>query len=132
MCWVQTGSRQRVVCIDGAGPEASSPKWVGVVYHQIPHIAPFCIVVDSAISGRLKCSAHAQPLKSQNLRNSFEKTDGHCAIGTETVILAEDEASLYLQATTAAVWAPRGNTPVVHAHPGRDKVNFYGIAAQLA
>ena len=25
----------------------------------------------------------------------------------ETVILAEDEASLYLQATTKAVWAPK-------------------------
>jgi transposase len=44
----------------------------------------------------------------------------------ETVILAEDEASLYLQATTTAVWAPRGQTPVVRAHPGRDKINFYG------
>lgn len=44
----------------------------------------------------------------------------------ETVILAEDEASLYLQATTTAVWAPRGQTPVVRAHPGREKVNFYG------
>jgi transposase len=42
------------------------------------------------------------------------------------VILAEDEASLYLQATTTAVWAPRGQTPVVRSHPGREKVNFYG------
>lgn len=44
----------------------------------------------------------------------------------ETAILAEDEASMYLQATTAAVWAVRGQTPVVRAHPGREKVNFYG------
>jgi transposase len=44
----------------------------------------------------------------------------------ETVFLAEDEASLYLQATTAAVWAPRGQTPVIRLHPGRQKVNFYG------
>lgn len=42
------------------------------------------------------------------------------------MILAEDEASLYLQATVSAVWAPRGQTPVVRAHPGREKVNFYG------
>lgn len=42
------------------------------------------------------------------------------------MILAEDEASLYLQATTMAVWAPRGQTPVVRSHPGREKVNFYG------
>lgn len=44
----------------------------------------------------------------------------------ETVYLAEDEASLYLQATSAAVWAPRGQTPVIRVHPGREKVNFYG------
>jgi transposase len=44
----------------------------------------------------------------------------------ETVILAEDEAGLYLQATTMAVWAPQGHTPVIRSDPGREKVNFYG------
>ncbi len=44
----------------------------------------------------------------------------------ETVILAEDEASLYLQATLRCVWAPRGRTPVVYACPSRKKTNFYG------
>lgn len=44
----------------------------------------------------------------------------------QTVILAEDEASLYLQATTTAVWAPKGQTPVVRADPNRTKTNFYG------
>lgn len=44
----------------------------------------------------------------------------------ETVVLAEDEASLYLQATTAAVWAPIGQTPLIRVHPNRDKVSFYG------
>ncbi|MGW8182148.1 MAG: IS630 family transposase, partial [bacterium] len=43
-----------------------------------------------------------------------------------TVILAEDEASLYLQATLTRVWAPVGQTPIVTTHPGREKVNFYG------
>jgi transposase len=42
------------------------------------------------------------------------------------VILAEDEASLYLQTTTMAVWAPKGQTPVVRSDPGRAKTNFYG------
>jgi len=42
------------------------------------------------------------------------------------VILAEDEASLYLQTTTMAVWAPTGQTPVVRSDPGRAKTNFYG------
>jgi transposase len=44
----------------------------------------------------------------------------------QTVILAEDEASLYLQATTTAVWAPKGQTPVVRTAPSRSKTNFYG------
>jgi transposase len=33
---------------------------------------------------------------------------------------------MYLQATTTAVWAPQGQTPVVRLCPGREKVNFYG------
>ena len=42
------------------------------------------------------------------------------------MILAEDEASLYLQATLHRVWAPRGQEPVVAADPGRAKTSFYG------
>jgi transposase len=42
------------------------------------------------------------------------------------VILAADEASLYLPATTMRVWAPRGQTPVVRAAAGREKTSFYG------
>ncbi len=42
------------------------------------------------------------------------------------MILAEDEASLYLQATTMRVWALRGQQPVVAADPGRAKTSFYG------
>ena len=42
------------------------------------------------------------------------------------MILAEDEASLYLQATTMRVWAPQGQTPVVRADGGRAKTCFYG------
>ncbi len=42
------------------------------------------------------------------------------------MILAEDEASLYLQATLMRVWAPRGQQPVVAADPGRAKTSFYG------
>lgn len=43
-----------------------------------------------------------------------------------TVILAEDEASLYLQATLQAVWAPQGQTPTVRVDAGRSKASFYG------
>ena len=42
------------------------------------------------------------------------------------MIVAEDEAAMYLQATTTAVWAPKGQTPIVPVHPQRDKVCFYG------
>lgn len=44
----------------------------------------------------------------------------------DTVFLAGDEASLYLQTTMMAVWALRGQTPVVRSDTQRDKVNFYG------
>jgi transposase len=44
----------------------------------------------------------------------------------ETIILAEDEASVYLQATTQAVWVPQGQTPVIKVHPGRELTHFYG------
>lgn len=43
-----------------------------------------------------------------------------------TAIVAVDEASLYLQATTMRVWAPRGCAPVAPSDPGRAKTNFYG------
>ena len=43
-----------------------------------------------------------------------------------TVILAEDEASLYLQATRQSVWAIQGQTPTVRVDAGRAKTNFYG------
>ena len=42
------------------------------------------------------------------------------------MILAEDEASLYLQPTLSTVWAPRGQTPVVRCDPGRTSTHFYG------
>jgi transposase len=42
------------------------------------------------------------------------------------VILAEDEAKVYLQASTMAVWAPRGQAFSVRCDPGRAHANFYG------
>ena len=43
-----------------------------------------------------------------------------------TVYLAEDEAWMYLQATTMNAWAACGQTPVVRVDPGRTKTAFYG------
>lgn len=43
-----------------------------------------------------------------------------------TVILAEDEASIYLQASNTHVWAVRGDTPVVRVHTNRDSTHLYG------
>ena len=40
--------------------------------------------------------------------------------------MAEDEASMYLQATTTVVWAPIGETPTVSVSTQRKKVSFYG------
>lgn len=42
------------------------------------------------------------------------------------MILAEDEAKVYLQASTMAVWAPRGQAITVRCDPGRAHANFYG------
>ena len=44
----------------------------------------------------------------------------------ETAILAEDEAWMYLQATTMYVWSPRGQTPIAPVDPSRRKEGFYG------
>jgi transposase len=43
-----------------------------------------------------------------------------------TVILAEDEATWSLQATTTAVWAPKGEYPPVRVDAGRSKTHFSG------
>ena len=42
------------------------------------------------------------------------------------MILAADEASLYLQASLMRVWAPVGQTPVVRVSASRDNTHFYG------
>jgi transposase len=41
-------------------------------------------------------------------------------------MLAEDEAKVYLQASTMATWAPRGQAFTVRCDPGRAHANFYG------
>lgn len=41
-------------------------------------------------------------------------------------LVALDEMSLYLQATTTRLWAARGQTPVVRVSGQRDHVHFYG------
>ena len=46
--------------------------------------------------------------------------------------MAGDEASLYLQATLKVVWHPRGQTPMVKLHPGRDLTHFYGALNLLS
>lgn len=43
-----------------------------------------------------------------------------------TVILTEDEMSMYLQATTQNAWSPQGQTPTLRVDPSRIKTNFYG------
>ena len=44
----------------------------------------------------------------------------------QTVLLTEDEASMYLQATTQNAWSLQGQTPTVRVDPSRAKTNFYG------
>ena len=42
------------------------------------------------------------------------------------MIFAQDEAGLYLQATTSFVWSVIRETPIVRADPGRKQTHFYG------
>lgn len=42
------------------------------------------------------------------------------------MILAEDEASLFFQATLSAIWQPKGKTIQIKTYAGQDKVSFYG------
>ena len=42
------------------------------------------------------------------------------------MLLAQDEASLYLQASLRRAWAPVGRTPVVKVVANRDCTHFYG------
>lgn len=42
------------------------------------------------------------------------------------MILAADEASLYLQASLMRVWSVKGQTPVVRVSASRDNMHFYG------
>lgn len=44
----------------------------------------------------------------------------------DLVVLAEDEAKVYLQAAAQAVWAPPGQTPQVRLDPRKDAACFYG------
>lgn len=44
----------------------------------------------------------------------------------ETIILAGDEASLYLQATLMRTWSATGQTPLVRISPQRTSTHFYG------
>ena len=48
------------------------------------------------------------------------------------MILAGDEASLYLQATLMRVWAPVGQTPVIKVAANRDSTHFYGALDLLS
>lgn len=41
-------------------------------------------------------------------------------------VIAVDEMSLYLQATTTRLWSARGQTPVVRVSGQREHVHFYG------
>lgn len=44
-----------------------------------------------------------------------------------TVLLVEDEAKLYLQATTSRVWYPKGKTPIIRTPGERRYQSFYGV-----
>lgn len=42
------------------------------------------------------------------------------------VILAEDEASVFFQATISSIWQPRGKNIRIKTYSGQEKISFYG------
>ena len=84
--------------------------------------------VGSVTNVRPRSSNPGALLRWSNLKKrSKKKVIDVLQDAPETVILAEDEASLYLQTTRMPVWALTGQTPRVWSDPNRKKVCFYGI-----
>ena len=65
-------------------------------------------------------------MRSWNGKTTSKKIVDLTADATPLTILAEDEAKLYLQATTMAVWAPAGQPVTVRVDPGRSSTAFFG------
>jgi hypothetical protein len=91
-----------------------------------PPIACDWSVVTSAINGRRNNTSRATSSRSWTLKNSLKKLVDLAQEAPQTVILAGDEASLYLQATLMRVWSVIGQTPVVKCDPARSLTHFYG------
>lgn len=84
-----------------------------------------------------KCDfSYQRPVRQYRSRSEFKVMEFEEALekqlldtaqaAPDTVILAGDEATLYLQATTQAVWYWQGETPVIKSDPSRDCLHFYG------
>lgn len=112
--------------MDGADLKQALQKWVGVVYHSDTSYRALLHRCGFSYQRSAKVFRSRSTAQVAEFEEQPKKLMDIAQFAPETVILAEDEASLYLQATTTAVWAPLGQTPTVRAHPGRDKVNFYG------
>jgi hypothetical protein len=64
--------------------------------------------------------------KSPNLKRNSKKVTDFRQEHPEGVILALDQMSAYLQASTTHVWSLVGQTPLVWVTPQRECVHFYG------
>src|SRR5215211_6429285 len=82
--------------------------------------------VHSVANDRRPSTNHATKRRWPPLKKCLKKTIDTAQSAPATVIVAGDEASLYLQATRQVVWAPVGQTPVVKVDPGRANLHFYG------
>src|SRR5207249_6552237 len=75
---------------------------------------------------RPSCSSRATKRQLPTSRPRSKKLIDTAQDAPETVVLAMDEASLYLSATTMAAWGPRGQPLTVRCDPSRAKTSFYG------
>jgi transposase len=102
-------------------------KWYGVTYKSRTSYYELLDACDYSCQRPSKVYKSRSEAKVADFEEQFEKkTIDTVQKAPTTVFLVQDEASLYLQATTMRVWAPRGQTPVVRADPGRKSIHFFG------
>jgi transposase len=83
-------------------------------------------------SVRASSTSHTAISRSWTSRKSSKKIVDTAQNAPETVILAQDEASLYLQTSLRRVWSPTGHTPVVKSAANRDNTHFYGALNRVS
>jgi len=102
-------------------------KWYGVEYRSRSSYLRLLMVCKFSYQRPEKVFKSRNQMKVADFEEKLEKKMIDTAQDApDTVFLAEDEASLYLQATNSCVFAPIGQTPIIRVDTGRTQTHFYG------